>query len=160
MLKRSGKWYRNNEAKLMKMLGLEPTLNSGSGWIEKEDGQNENVICQLKSTDAGSIKVVLNDLQKLEYNALVAHKVPVFAIQFIQNDDVYLLVKPSDIADVATYLKTGKYKPSLDLHIEPAEELEEVEVRPMVKIKSSSSARESFRKEYQSKFRKEPKAAK
>lgn len=144
----------------MKLLGLDPTPNSGSGWIVKEDGQNENVICQLKSTDAGSIKVALNDLQKLEYNALVAHKVPVFAIQFIQNDDVYLLVKPSDIVDVATYLKTGKYKSSLDLHIEPAEEIEETEVRPMVKIKSSSSARESFRKEYQSKFRKESKAAK
>ena len=108
IVKRSGKWYRNNEAKLMKMLGLEPTPNSGSGWIVKEDGQNENVICQLKSTDAYSIKVALNDLQKLEYNAIVAHKLPVFAIQFIQNDDIYLLVKPNNLSDLAHYINTGE----------------------------------------------------
>ena len=55
--KRTGKFYRKNEAEVMKSLGLIPTKNSGSGWIEKEDGQNDYVICQLKSTDAQSIKV-------------------------------------------------------------------------------------------------------
>ena len=50
--KRSFKFYRQNEAEVMKSLGLKPTKNSGSGWIEKEDGQNDYIICQLKSTDA------------------------------------------------------------------------------------------------------------
>ena len=159
--KRSGKWYRNNEAKLMKMLGLEPTPNSGSGWIVKEDGQNENVICQLKSTDAYSIKVVLNDLQKLEYNAIVAHKIPVFAIQFIQNDDIYLLVKPSNLSDLAHYIDTGENNSKAELPIDVGEsELEETETCPVKTIRSSSSARESFRKEYQNKFRKETRSAK
>ena len=36
--KRTGKFYRKNEAEVMKSLGLIPTKNSGSGWIEKEDG--------------------------------------------------------------------------------------------------------------------------
>lgn len=30
---RSGKFYRRNEAEVMKSLGLRPTKNSGSGWI-------------------------------------------------------------------------------------------------------------------------------
>ena len=30
---RSGKFYRRNEAEVMKSLGLKPTKNSGSGWI-------------------------------------------------------------------------------------------------------------------------------
>lgn len=160
-MKRSGKWYRNNEAKLMKMLGLEPTPNSGSGWIVKEDGQNENIICQLKSTDAYSIKVALNDLQKLEYNAIVAHKLPVFAIQFIQNDDIYLLVKPSNLNDLAHYINTGENNAKANVLIDVDQsELEETETCPVRTIRSSSSARESFRKEYQKKFRKETRSAK
>ena len=54
---RSGKFYRKNEREVMKNLGLKPTKNSGSGWIEKEDGENETIIAQLKSTDSESIKV-------------------------------------------------------------------------------------------------------
>lgn len=32
-MKRSGKFYRKNEQEVMKSLGLNPTPNSGSGWI-------------------------------------------------------------------------------------------------------------------------------
>ena len=39
-MKRSGKFYRKNEKEVMESLGLKATYNSGSGWIEKEDGQN------------------------------------------------------------------------------------------------------------------------
>lgn len=35
-MKRSGKFYRRNEEEVMKSLGLEPTPNSGSGWIVKK----------------------------------------------------------------------------------------------------------------------------
>ena len=89
--KRSGKFYRKNEAEVMRSLGLEPTPNSGSGWIVKEDGQSEDVICQLKSTDAMSIKINLKDIETLEYNALVAHKLPVFAIQFLTTRHTFWL---------------------------------------------------------------------
>ena len=56
--KRSGKFYRKNEQDVMRSLGLEPTPNSGSGWIVKEDGQTDDLICQLKSTDANSIRII------------------------------------------------------------------------------------------------------
>lgn len=159
--KRSGKWYRNNEAKLMRMFGLEPTPNSGSGWIVKEDGQSEDVICQLKSTDASSMKIQLQDLQKLEYNAIVAHKLPVFAIQFIQNDDIYLLVKPADLVDLAHYINTGENRSMVEMPVDTdGNELEETETCPVRTIRSSSSARESFRREYEKKFRKEKRSAK
>ena len=65
-MKRSGKFYRKNEKEVMESLGLKPTYNSGSGWVEKEDGQNEDVICQLKSTDAQSIKINQKDIRILE----------------------------------------------------------------------------------------------
>ena len=90
----------------MKMLGLEPTKNSGSGWIEKEDGQSEHIICQLKSTDANSIKVNKRDMDVLEHNAAVTHKLPVFAIQFLQSNEVYLLARPDILCDIAKYIET------------------------------------------------------
>lgn len=106
-MKRSGKFYRQNESEVMESLGLKPTKNSGSGWIEKEDGQNDNIICQLKSTDAASIKINLSDIEKLEFNAMVSHKIPVFAIQFLGTGKTYLLLSPANIMDAAEHLCSG-----------------------------------------------------
>lgn len=158
MPNRSGKFYRNNEKDVMQMLGLNPTPNSGSGWIIKEDGQNENVICQLKSTDAQSIKINLIDIEKLFYNASVVHKIPVFAIQFINSGDVFILVKPTDLTDVSKYIETGKKEESEVLH--DVLTLEELPRRKTKLIKSSSSAREQFEFEREERFRKKGKKAK
>lgn len=159
-MKRSGKFYRKNEAEVMQMLGLKETKGSGCGWIEKEDGQDENIICQLKSTDAQSIKVNKLDIDKLMYNASVAHKLPIFAIQFLQSNQVFLLVRPEDIQDVAKYLDTGKItrKADIDLGIDFSGSVEtKVAVRKA--IKSSSHSRKSFMEENEKKFKKGRKSA-
>ena len=157
-MRRSGKEYRNNEKEVMAMLGLEPTKNSGSGWIEKEDGQSENVLCQLKSTDAQSIKVVKHDLDTLQYNAMVAHKLPVFAIQFLGSNEVYLVMKPEVLEDVAKYLKTGEAPEQL-VRIDLSEHEDMEPVKPTKVIKSSSSAREQFREEQERKYGKKWRSA-
>lgn len=162
-MKRSGKFYRKNEAEVMKSLGLKPTKNSGSGWVEKEDGQSEHVICQLKSTDAQSIKVNKKDLDVLSYNAAVAHKLPVFVIQFLQSNEVYLIVKPETLCEAAKYIETGEYD-SAQSHLEfmgvDLTEHEEVTATPRRVIKSSSTAREEFHQENEKKFKKEKRSAK
>ena len=104
-MKRTGKFYRKNEAEVMESYGLKSTKNSGSGWIEKEDGENENVIAQLKSTDAESIKINLLDLQKLFYHAQVSHKTGIFIIQFLKNNEEYIIIKSEDLQKVARGLK-------------------------------------------------------
>ena len=165
--KRSGKFYRKNEAEVMRSLGLEPTPNSGSGWIVKEDGQSEDVICQLKSTDAMSIKINLKDIETLEYNALVAHKLPVFAIQFLCNNQTYLLVKPEDLQDVSGLIVGNKPDNSRyeTLGIEntglggPSNGVKEKPKGNRKIIKSSKSSRESFNKEHEKKFQKKSKSA-
>jgi len=106
--KRSFKFYRENEKDVMSALGMKGTANSGSGWIEKEDGQNDYLICQLKSTDAVSIKLIQKDLRVLEYNAATTHKIPMFAIQFLNTREVWLMVKPLDIVEAAKFIETGK----------------------------------------------------
>lgn len=159
-MKRSGKFYRKNEAEIMKDLGLIPTKNSGSGWIEKEDGQSEFVICQLKSTDAQSIKVNLQDLHTLEYNSSVAHKLPVFAIQFLQTNEVFLIIKPENLEDASNYIKTGEFNGSqYDLDINEINELEDNIAHPAKIIKSSSNAREEYKRKQQEKFGKKEKSA-
>lgn len=165
--KRSGKFYRKNEAEVMRSLGLEPTPNSGSGWIVKEDGQSEDVICQLKSTDAMSIKINLKDIEALEYNALVAHKLPVFAIQFLCNNQTYLLVKPEDLQDVSGLIVGNKPDNSRyeTLGIEntglggPSNGVKEKPKGNRKIIKSSKSSRESFNREHEKKFQKKSKSA-
>lgn len=97
MNKRNTKYYRKNEAEIMKRLGFKQTRNSGAGWIEKADGQSEHCICELKSTDKESFSIKQEYLRMLEYHASVAHKLPVFAFQFLSTDEVWVAIKESDI---------------------------------------------------------------
>ena len=155
-MKRSGKFYRRNEREVMEQLGLKPTINSGSGWIEKEDGQSENLICQLKSTDANSIKVNKKDLDTLNHNAIVSHKLPVFAIQFLKSNEIYLILSPDNLKDIAKYLKTGIIETGLiDLDLTETKELK----KKNKTIKSSIRSREEYNKEVENKFKKEKRSA-
>lgn len=156
---RNTKWYRKNEAEIMRMLGLEPTRNSGSSWIEKGDGQNDSVICELKSTDANSYRIQKQDLDKIQHHANVSHKIPVFAVQFIKSDEVYLVLKPEDLQDLAKGLAEG-FK---DINSDGLESLDIPDVPDMKpnkpkQIKSSKSARAAFHNEREAKYKTERKA--
>lgn len=144
----------------MKSLGLKPTKNSGSGWVEKEDGISDAVICQLKSTDKESMKLNKRDIDVLNYNAGVCHKMPVFAVQFLQSNEVYLLVKPGMLMDIAKYIETGTYTSQNDFLDLELSDVEETTVQTKRKIKSSSSARIKFNEENEKKFKKERRSAK
>lgn len=152
---RSFKFYRKNEEEVMRSLGMKPTKNSGSGWVEKEDGQNDYLICQLKSTDAQSIKVNQKDIRILESNALIEHKIPVFAIQFLNTGEVWLMAKPEDLSDVAEYIKTGECdkREGIDLSNH-----KETNVTVKKVIKSSRNAREKFFSDKSKKYDKTKKA--
>lgn len=104
--KKTSKYYFKNEKELMRSLGLNPTPGSGNRII-KEDGQNEKLIAQLKSTENDSIVIKLNDLTTLLYNAIISHKTPIFINQFV-NGPILLSVRLEDFEEVAEYLKTGK----------------------------------------------------
>lgn len=156
-MKRSGKFYRKNEKEVMRLLGLKPTKNSGSGWIEKEDGQSESVLCQLKSTDANSIKINKHDLDTLMYNAAVSHKLPVFVIQFLGSNELYLLLKPDMLEDAAEHLRTGEVpEHAVGIDLDGREAMEAKCTRP---IRSSSKARDVFNQELEKKYEKKRRAA-
>lgn len=139
MAKRTTRFYRKNEAEVMEALGLRPTKNSGAGWVEKEDGQNDYLIAQLKSTDAASIKVNLRDIEIMEANALVAHKVPVFVLQFLGTGDIFIMARPSDMEQVVEYINTGNcQRPTVGFEINEHKNLK------VKTIKSSEGSRNAF----------------
>lgn len=172
-MKRSGKFYRKNEAEVMKSLGFKPTPGSGAGWLHKEDGENECAICQLKSTDAESIRIQQKDLHTLEYNAAISHKTPVFAVQFLQSNEVWLMVKPEDLGALQAISEGDKVcKHYLDLlphsaynlHDEVDDEQEIIDryankVVAKRAISSSLKARERFKKEVEETYKKKGKSA-
>jgi len=140
---RGTKFYRQNESEVMQKLGLIPTKNSGAGWVEKEDGYNEFILSQLKSTDAESIKINKIDIEKLEYHSAVEHKIPVFVIQFIKNNDVFILARPGDLEEIATYLDTGK------CNIKDIPELEDIKQKEVKIISSKLTNKKKFWEEKQ-----------
>lgn len=154
---RSGKFWYKNERETMERLGLHQVPGSGNGWVAKEDGENENVLCQLKSTDANSYRVSIKDVNALLYNANVTHKIPVFAVQFMQTDDVFLLVRPLDVPELAKYIDTGVNERSEAEDVVGTYEFKQA--KPMV-VKSSASAREKFNSANKKKWEKKERSAK
>jgi hypothetical protein len=136
----------------MRILGLEPTKNSGAGWIEKEDGQSEFVIAQLKSTDKDSMQIRLKDFTTLEYNATISHKIPIFVIQFIKDDDVYILARPADIPELAQLIETGVCSPN-KLEFVPTQKRKQTKT----KAESNLEARKQFYEEESKKWNRKSK---
>lgn len=114
MAKRTTKWYRKNEAEVIHRLGFKPTRNSGATWIDKGDGQNEHCVCELKSTDNASYRLEQTTLHTLEANAIEAHKLPVFALQFLNVDEVWLAVKETDIEAFKQLIKVSVFEELID----------------------------------------------
>lgn len=104
-MQRTARFYGKNERKTMEELGFSPVPRSGAGWIHKEDGENEAILCQLKSTDKESLRLQQIDLERLAYHAAISHKMPLFAVQFLSNGKIYFVVEKDKFADTAKALE-------------------------------------------------------
>ena len=153
MTKRSTKFYRKNETEVMERIGFKPTRNSGATWIEKCDGQSDHCICELKSTDNSSFTVKQEYLHTLESHAIEAHKLPVFAFQFLNTDEVWLSIKESDIGafkdlirqSVLEELKEGREKEGRE---KEGREKEESKLSPLSEKKYKKNVDKALDKVY------------
>lgn len=159
MPKRSGKFYSKNEKQTLKSLGLEPAPASGAGWVVKEDGENEVLMVQLKSTDSLSYRLSRLDMKKLEFHADVSHKVPVFLVQFLKDDRLYAIVDVKNIDDLfyglkgikpnTTSVDIASIKEEIDIASTSKEKKEKINKKEKREkeiplIKTSKSSRDSF----------------
>lgn len=159
MPKRSGKFYSKNEKQTLRSLGLEPAPASGAGWVVKEDGENEALMVQLKSTDSLSYRLSRLDMKKLEFHADVSHKVPVFLVQFLKDDRLYAIVDVKNIDDLfyglkgikpnTTSVDIASIKEEIDIASTSKEKKEKINKKEkremeMPLIKTSKSSRDSF----------------
>jgi hypothetical protein len=144
-MKRTGKFYSRNEKETLSRLGLKPSPMSGTGWVIKEDGENDIVMVQLKSTDSSSYRLDLLDLTKLEYHADISRKVPIFLIQYLKTGKIYAVVDIDNIKELGEALDTGKVKEKMV--IKDIESTVEKKV-----VKTSKKSREQFFKERGEKF--------
>ena len=156
-MRRSGKDWLKNEQEVMELLGLEQVPGSGSSWLAREDGSTEDVLCQLKSTDASSIRIQKQDVDEQLVNATIEHKLPVFAVQFRKSNEVYLVVRPLDLQDLAKFVKDGRYTSDDDNVLQNVSH----DFRRQHKnvIKSSKSARDKFSCMNSKKYEKKGKSA-
>lgn len=159
MPKRSGKFYSQNEKRTLKALGLTPAPASGAGWVVKEDGENETLMVQLKSTDNLSYRLSRLDMKKLEFHADVSHKVPVFLVQFLKDDRLYAIVDVKNIDDLfyglkgikpnTTSVDIASIKEEIDIASTSKEKKEKINKKEKREsevpiIKTSKSSRDSF----------------
>lgn len=149
MAKRLTRFYRKNEEEVMHRLGINPTINSGAGWIQKEDGESELFMCQLKSTDNKSISVKQEDINALEYHACISHKIPVFALQFLTTDSVYVMIPEEEFKGYQGYRKAKQNETFSQKSVDIEEEKEYNKDTQKVNrnINKMRSTREQFYKQ-------------
>lgn len=158
MAKRSSKFYFKREKEIMQKLGLTPTIASGSGWKEKEDGYSDTILAQLKSTHADSYRITMDDLRKLDYHATIVHKVPLFVVDFIEHDKLYLVLEVDNIEGVYNHLidqelLTSRTLQPLIVNELIAEDQDDIKVKePRTKITSGNKQKfwENHNKEMES----------
>jgi hypothetical protein len=95
--------WRKHEKETMLELGLTPTPLSGAGYIFKEDGENERVIAQLKSTEAKSISIKKIDIDDLVKHGRISRKIPVFVVCFYGSEP-WVMVRASQIRKAGRYI--------------------------------------------------------
>ena len=96
MPKRLSKYYFDLEKKILKSLGLKCCKGSGNTWLEKEDGYNNKVLVQLKTTESKNIIITYNDWLKLQYHAKMCGKIPIFINYLIDKDELFITFNFSD----------------------------------------------------------------
>lgn len=156
--KRTGKDWYNNEREVMELLGLSQVPGSGSSWVAREDGENDFVLCQLKSTDASSIRVQLQDIHELQVHAAESSKLPVFAVQFRETNEVFLLVSPVDLQEAAEHLSDPRKRKARSKK-RAVVQVGSSEWEPPKPVASASKGREKFQKEHEKKYEKKARSA-
>jgi hypothetical protein len=88
---------QHHEKRLAKKIGGSRVAASGAFWSRKGDVRTEDYLVEHKYTAAKSYSLKVEDLRKLEVQATMAGRIPVFAISLGGKD--YVVVLEDDFFD-------------------------------------------------------------
>ena len=80
-----------HEKRLEKVLGGSRTAASGAFWSRKGDVRSEKYLAEHKYTAAKSFSLKSSELKKVETEALLVGRVPIFCVSLDNRDYVVLL---------------------------------------------------------------------
>ena len=80
-----------HEKRLEKVLGGSRTAASGAFWSRKGDVRSEKYLAEHKFTEKQSFSLKSSELRKIETEALLVGRVPIFCISLGNRDYVVLL---------------------------------------------------------------------
>ena len=88
-----------HEKRLEKVLGGSRTAASGAFWSRKGDVRSERFLAEHKYTAAKSFSLKASELKKIETEALLVGRVPIFCIALDGKD--YVVVLEDDFIELA-----------------------------------------------------------
>lgn len=98
---------QRQEKALARMSG--GTVNSGSGnqWLRKGDVRTDNELWELKITSAKSYSLKDADLIKLNTQALIDGRIPIFMVEFKGTGNEWVILSKDDYMDLRERASIG-----------------------------------------------------
>lgn len=91
---------QKQERSLAKELGGSVNAGSGNGWVRKGDVRAEHELWECKITSAKSYSLKEMDLEKLETQALMDGRIPVFLVEFLKSGGEYVILSKNDYLEM------------------------------------------------------------
>lgn len=92
---------RLQERKAAATYGGKVTPGSGNQWFKKADVQTSQMIIECKATMKNSYTIKADDLAKLNTQAVLEDKLPVFEIQFTDRNVTYVVIEQDEFLNLA-----------------------------------------------------------
>lgn len=87
---------QRQEKALARKLGGSVNSGSGNGWVRKGDVRTEEELFELKITSAKSYSLKDAELEKINEQALVDGRIPVFMVEFKSTGNAWVILSKDD----------------------------------------------------------------
>lgn len=98
---------QRQEKALARMSGGTVNSGSGNGWIRKGDVRTDNELWELKITSAKSYYLKDTDLIKLNTQALIDGRIPIFMVEFKGTGNEWVILSKDDYMDLRERASIG-----------------------------------------------------
>lgn len=91
---------QRQERALAKQLQGSVNAGSGNGWVRKGDVRSDKELWECKITSAKSYSLKRADLNKLNEQALMDGRIPIFLIEFMQEGESFVVLSKDDYLEM------------------------------------------------------------